>query len=126
MVSQLKYFILTFIIFIQSKIKMRVKFEKDKQREFINEVLKKISAPSLSELIRRGIDVNYQTLKNYYSGRRLLSLEFFETLCQISNIKKDSLSYNIINDNWGQVKGGLKRGLRKGKTKKEKANKQIN
>ncbi len=92
---------------------MRVKFKKGKQREFIGIVLQRIGAPSLAELIERGINVNYQTLKNYYLERRLLPFTLFEELCFLSGIndelgnKKMKLEYSLLDDNWGRTKGGL-------------------
>ncbi|MBU1252334.1 MAG: hypothetical protein KJ905_02835 [Nanoarchaeota archaeon] len=86
---------------------MRIKFERGKQRKFIDMVLVGVSAPSLRELGRR-INLNYQTLKNYYSERRLLSEELFETLCKIADMDKNKISFEEIPNNWGQVKGGKK------------------
>lgn len=85
---------------------MRIKFSKGKQREFIKKVIAKINCPSLRELINRGIDVNYSTLKNYYSEERCLSEELFYELIEISALNKNELDFEIINENWGQVKGG--------------------
>ncbi|MBU2503891.1 MAG: hypothetical protein KJ879_02460 [Nanoarchaeota archaeon] len=86
---------------------MRVKFASGNQRKFIDGALIGVSAPSLRELGRR-ININYQTLKNYYSERRLLPEELFETLCKIADIDKSKISFEEIHDNWGQVKGGKK------------------
>ncbi len=88
---------------------MRIKFnEKGKQREFIKLVLERINCPSLRELINRGIEVNYSTLKNYYSEKRLISLEFFEELLKLGELDKDDFSFEFVGDNWGQVIGGKK------------------
>ncbi len=87
---------------------MRVKFEKGKQREFIKKVLEKINYPSLRELIQRGFDVSYCALKNYYSERRNLPLDFFNDLCSISKINKKSIKFKIVHENFGQVIGGKK------------------
>ncbi len=85
---------------------MRVSFKKGYQRKFFDLFLEKIMAPSLSELRNRGIDVNYNTLKNYYSERRKLPLNLFEVLCKMSDIDKKELDYKVIDEKWGQSKGG--------------------
>jgi hypothetical protein len=85
---------------------MRIKFEKGEQRKFINLVLKSISCPSLNELINRGLDVTYSSLKNYYSERRCLPDNLFEELCRLGNVKRESLNYSLVENSWGQVKGG--------------------
>jgi len=85
---------------------MRIKFAKGKQKEFLKDVLQKIGSPSLRELLNRGVNVNYQTLKNYYSERRFLSEEIFVTLCRLSGIDRNSLDFNLLEDSWGQRKGG--------------------
>jgi len=87
---------------------MRIKFEKGKQRKFVDRIILETGCPSLKELINRGIDVNYQTLKNYYSERRLLPLELFEELCRISGIDKRELGFEMVEDNFGQIRGGKK------------------
>ena len=87
---------------------MRIKFKKGEQRKFIKRVIEKINCPSLRELINRGIEVNYSTLKNYYNEERLLSDKLFYELIEISELNKNELDFNIINENWGQVKGGKK------------------
>jgi hypothetical protein len=85
---------------------MRIKFNKGFQRKFIQEVLKKINCPSLRELINRGIDVNYSTLKNYYTEDRLMSDVFFSQLLEISGLNRKDFEFEVIRNNWGQTKGG--------------------
>lgn len=85
---------------------MRVKFSKGKQREFLKKVLEKTNCPSLRELINRGIDVNYSTLKNYYGEERLISEELFKELIIFSGLNEEDFEFELINENWGQVKGG--------------------
>lgn len=87
----------------------RVKFKKGYQRKFLKEILNRTNCPSLRELINRGFDIPYSTLKNYYSEKRLLPLDFFEELCSFSNIDSRSLKINILPLNWGQIKGGKKK-----------------
>ena len=84
----------------------RVKFRKGLQRNFIQEVLKRINCPSLRELINRGIDINYSTLKNYYNEDRLISEGIFNELIGISGLNKSEFNFELIDENWGQVKGG--------------------
>ncbi len=88
---------------------MRIKFNsKGKQREFIKLVLEKINCPSLRELINRGVDVNYSTLKNYFTESRLIPEEFFNELIELSGLNKEDFEFSIVSDNWGQVVGGKK------------------
>lgn len=87
----------------------RIKFlRKNQQRRFLNDVMEKLNCPSLGELSRR-IDLDYSSLKNYYSEKRLLPKELFENLCYISGLDKNGLDYKELNDNWGKSLGG-KRG----------------
>lgn len=85
---------------------MRVKFSKGKQREFLNKVLEKTNCPSLRELISRGIEVNYSTLKNYFNEERLISEELFKELMVFSGLNDENFEFELIDENWGQVKGG--------------------
>lgn len=84
----------------------RVKFKKGFQRKFLQEVLKKSGCPSLRELINRGFDIPYSTLKNYYSEDRLLPEQFFESLCKFSKINENEFDFEILPKYWGQIKGG--------------------
>jgi hypothetical protein len=84
---------------------MRVKFQKGQQRKFIQEALKRINCPSLRELGSR-LDVNYSTLKNYFTEERYLPEGLFKDLCYISKIDEKSLDIEYLNQTWGQVKGG--------------------
>ncbi len=86
---------------------MRIKFkEKGNQRKFFKLVLQKTNCPSLVELINRGISINYSTLKNYYLEERLMPLDLFENLIDLSGIDKKGLDFQVVLDNWGQVIGG--------------------
>ena len=86
----------------------RVKFQNGQQREFLKKVITKINCPSLRELINRGIEVNYSTLKNYYNEERCLPEGLFYELIEISGMNRSDFDFEIINDYWGQVKGGRK------------------
>ena len=85
----------------------RVKFnQKFGQRDFLKKVLKELNCPFLKELINRGIEVNYSTLKNYFSEKRLIKLDLFENLCLMSNLKKGNFDFTLFDENWGKSKGG--------------------
>jgi len=84
----------------------RIEFNKGMQRKFLKEVLIKINCPSLKELINRGFDINYSTLKNYFNESRKLPENFFKDLCYLTKINLSSLNIKYLEDNWGQVKGG--------------------
>lgn len=86
--------------------KMRIKFQKGEQRKFVQEVLRKINCPSLKELINRGIDVNYSTLKNYYNEERTLPESLFNELIGLSGLNKEEFKIEMIKEHWGQIKGG--------------------
>jgi len=85
---------------------MRIKFEKGKQRKFLDLVIEKLSAPSLRGVLQFGFDVPYSTLKNYYNESRLLSLSLFDDLCEVARVDKGELEFEEVDENWGKVKGG--------------------
>lgn len=87
---------------------MRIKFAKGKQREFIKKLLEKINCPSLRELINRGIEINYSTLKNYFNEERLIPEDLFNELIELGELNKKEFDFEIINESWGQIKGGKK------------------
>lgn len=84
---------------------MRIKFNKEQQRKFIQEVMGKINCPSLRELGNRLV-INYSTLKNYFNEERCLPESLFNDLCYISKIDKENFNVKYLDENWGQVKGG--------------------
>jgi hypothetical protein len=85
----------------------RIKFNKrGQQRKFMQEVIERINCPSLRELINRGIEVNYSTLKNYFNEDRLMPENIFNQLIEISGMNENNFNYGVLNGNWGQVKGG--------------------
>ena len=86
---------------------VRVKFLESKQKKFLQDCLVSLNCPSLRELSRR-LDMNYSSLKNYYCERRCLSLELFNELCSVSKINKKELKFEVLDENWGKVKGGKK------------------
>jgi hypothetical protein len=90
----------------------RIKFQKGQQKKFLKKVLEKINCPSLRELINRGFDIPYSTLKNYFNESRKLPRDLFNDLCYIAKINPESLKIEILESSWGQVKGG-KKGKRK-------------
>lgn len=85
---------------------MRVKFTKGKQQIFIKKVIENTQSPSLRALTQFGLDVSYSSLKKYYLELRLLPLQLFEDMCKISNLNKENFRVVLVDDNWGQVKGG--------------------
>lgn len=87
---------------------MRIKFRKGEQRKFINSVMKLTGSPTLKELINRGIDVKYSSLKNYHTERRLLPGYLFEELLKIARLDKKDFSFKNIENNFGQIIGGKK------------------
>lgn len=84
---------------------MRIKFKKGKQREFLNQVIKRLNCLSLRGILQFGLDVSYDRLKNYYTERRLMDKGFFDDLCHLSKININELKIEYLEDNWGQVKG---------------------
>ena len=87
---------------------MRVLFKKGKQKEFIDKVLRNVNCVSLRSLRERGIDISYQTLKSYYHETRTLPEELFKELCLMGKINSSELRIKILEEHWGQVKGGKK------------------
>lgn len=87
-------------------MEQRIKFQKGKQREFLDLVVTRLNCISVRGILQFGFEVNYNCLKNYYCERRLLPLSFFEGLCHISHIDRKKLNFEIIDGNWGQIKGG--------------------
>ena len=84
----------------------RVLFKKGEQRKFLELVVKKLNTVSVRSLLQFGFDVNYSSLKNYYTERRLIPENLFTRLCNISNINTRKFKIKYINNNWGQIKGG--------------------
>lgn len=87
----------------------KIQFQKGKQRKFLQNVLEKINCPSLRELINRGFDIPYSTLKNYYNESRLLPKNLFLELCNLAKINPEKLNIKYLEKNWGQIKGGKSR-----------------
>lgn len=87
----------------------RIRFKgKNAQRKFFDLVILRLNSPSLRGILQFGLEVNYSTLKNYYVGARLISEDFFNDLCLVSNIRKDEIDFEFLEDNWGKVLGGRK------------------
>ncbi|MBT3398049.1 hypothetical protein HOA55_02310 [archaeon] len=94
----------------------RVKFRKGMQKKFFDRVVAGMSSPSVRGILQFGFDVPYSTLKNYYSGVRLMPEDFFRDLCHLAKTDPDDLGVEFVSGSWGQVIGG-----RKGKRKKLKS-----
>lgn len=86
----------------------RIKFGKRKQKEFIKKVLENSQCPSLRALRQFGFDISYNTLKSYFNENRTLPEELFNQLCFFGRIDSKKLTFDLIDENWGQVKGGKK------------------
>ncbi|MDP2924977.1 MAG: hypothetical protein Q8N99_01250 [Nanoarchaeota archaeon] len=84
----------------------RVLFKPGEQRKFFNRAISDLNCISLRGILQFGLEVKYNSLKNYYTERRLLPKSFFEDLCYLAKINPASLKVKYINGNWGQVKGG--------------------
>jgi hypothetical protein len=89
---------------------MRIKFQKGKQREFLLEILKKTDCPSIKELSNR-MQLSCSTLKNYFNESRNLPKNLFEDLCFVGKISIRKFNIEILEDSWGQIKGGRIRKL---------------
>ena len=87
---------------------MRIKFRKGEQRKFLDLVVDRLNCISLRGILQFGFDISYDSLKSYYSERRLLPDSFFDDLCYISKINKKMLDFGYLDDNWGKIKGGRK------------------
>ncbi len=86
----------------------RILFGLGKQREFLNLVVEKLSCGSLRGILQFGFDMGYDSLKSYYTERRLLSKSFFDNLCYIAKININDLDYQVVNGKWGVIRGGMK------------------
>ncbi len=85
---------------------VKVKFEKGKQRKFLDLVVDRLGSVSLRGILQFGFDVKYSSLKNYYIERRLMNRDFFEDLCHIAKLDVADFDIEYLGENWGQVKGG--------------------
>jgi hypothetical protein len=86
----------------------RIKFKKGKQREFLTKVLVRINCPSLRELRKRGFDISYSALKNYYTERRNIPSNLFYDLLSLAGINEKDMDFKKLEDNYGQIEGGKK------------------
>ena len=87
---------------------MRIKLIEPTQREFIELCKNKLNWPNVFSILQFGIDCSVSSLKNYYTQRRLLPQDVFDELCYLTKIDKNGLNFELISDNWGQIKGGKK------------------
>jgi len=85
---------------------MRIRFKLGWQRKFLDLVVERLSSPSVRGILQFGVDVPYSTLKNYYNESRLLPEGLFSDLCDLARIDKGDLDFEVVDDNWGLVKGG--------------------
>lgn len=87
---------------------MRIKFKSGEQRKFLDLVVIKLNCVSIRGILQFGFDISYDSLKSYYSERRLLPEDFFNDLCYISKLNPKDFNVKYLDDNWGRVKGGKK------------------
>ena len=88
---------------------MRVRFlMRGGQRGFLVEVIERLRAPSLRGLLQFGFDVRYSTLKNYYNESRLMGEVLVRELCEVAGLEFGELRVELVNEGWGQRKGGEK------------------
>ena len=87
---------------------MRVKFKKNKQRQFLNLVVDRLNCISIRGILQFGFDIKYDCLKSYYLERRTLPIDFFNDLCYLARINKNKLNIEYLDDNWGQTKSRKK------------------
>jgi len=85
---------------------MRIKFQKGEQRKFLDFVAKRLNCISIRGILQFGFNISYNSLKNYYTERRLLPEEFFNDLCHVSKLNQKDFNVKYLEDNWGRVKGG--------------------
>lgn len=86
----------------------RIKFEKGKQREFMEFILKKLNCPSLRDFKQFGLGIPYSTMKNYFVEERFLPEKLFEDMCYLVKINPVDLKIEYLDENFGQRKGGKK------------------
>ncbi len=87
---------------------MRISFQKGKQREFLELVRQRIRAPSIRAMLLFGFSTTEDSLKNYYSERRLLPLNLFDEMLHLAKLNIDDIVFEKVGENWGNVKGGKK------------------
>jgi hypothetical protein len=84
----------------------RIKFKKGMQKKFLDLFIQKSGCISLRGILQFDPYVSYDCLKNYYSERRLLPQELFYDLCRLIKAEPESFDVEVLDDNWGKVKGG--------------------
>jgi len=87
---------------------MRIKFQKGEQRKFLNLIVERLNCISIRGILQFGFDISYDSLKSYYTERRLMGGDVFEDLCHLSKINPRDFDVRYLEDNWGKVKGGKK------------------
>tara|TARA_Y100000034_G_scaffold133437_1_gene198896 strand:+ start:428 stop:871 length:444 start_codon:yes stop_codon:yes gene_type:complete len=86
---------------------MRLKFERNEQRNFLNYVLIN-NGLNLREF-SNNLNVNYSTMKNFYQETRTIPECLIDDICNFYSLKfpNDKIETELVNS-WGQVKGGKK------------------
>lgn len=86
---------------------MRIGFSrKGEQRKFLKLVLERVNCPSIKVFEQFGLGINYSTMKNYFSEKRLLPEDLFNKMCYLAKLNISDFEFDLLDDNWGQVKGG--------------------
>lgn len=83
---------------------MRIKFEKEQQKFFLNYAMQKLNC-NLRELSER-IKVDYERMKKYHQEICFFEDKIFYKICKISGINFKKISFEKLENNWGKVKGG--------------------
>jgi len=93
----------------------RVWFADGKQREFLNLVVEKLSCGSVRGILQSGLEVSYDSLKSYYTERRVIPKNLFDNLCYIAKIEPNNVDCHILNGNYCFILGGIR--SKRGKVK---------
>jgi len=90
---------------------MRILFETGEQKKFIESSCEKMkmSLKKLSREISENIKISYSSMKKYRREELLLPVNVANEIKKLSKINWEEFKCkNILNPNWGQIKGGIK------------------
>ena len=85
---------------------MRTKFQKGQQRKFLGLVVDRLNCISIRGILQFGFEISYDSLKSYYTERRLMHRNFFDDLGHLAKLDVKDFDVKYLEDNWGKVKGG--------------------
>ena len=83
---------------------MRIKLQEGKQKELILKAKEGKTWKELAEILNINEVYLYYELKK---EKRCLKEELYKTLCKISNKDMNQFIVKRLEDNWGQIKGGI-------------------